>query len=89
MQDLERARCRRRLEKENFSCRFLKLKANLALLGIARRVKQGEHNVPRSDVIKRFTRSQYNFETSYRLVAPRWSSYDNSATKPKLLDQGP
>lgn len=63
--------------------------SRLALRRIATRVKQGGHNVPRADVIRRFTRSQDNFEKHYRVVADRWSLYDNSAAKPKLLEQGP
>lgn len=61
----------------------------LALRRIAARVRQGGHNVARSDVIRRFTRSQGNFERHYRLLADRWSLYDNSGIKPKLSNQGP
>src|SRR5690242_13950135 len=35
----------------------------LALRRITARVKQGGHNVPRADVIRRFTRSWNNFDT--------------------------
>ncbi len=35
----------------------------LALRRIAARVKQGGHNVPRRDVLRRFTRSRNNFRT--------------------------
>jgi predicted ABC-type ATPase len=38
----------------------------LALRRIAARVKQGGHNVPRRDVLRRFTRSWNNFEKHYR-----------------------
>jgi predicted ABC-type ATPase len=61
----------------------------LALRRIAARVKQGGHNVPRRDVLRRFTRSWNNFEKHYRLLADAWSVYDNSARKPILLEQGP
>jgi predicted ABC-type ATPase len=61
----------------------------LALRRIAARVKQGGHNVPRRDVLRRFTRSWNNFEWHYRLLAHAWSVYDNSGVVPVLLDQGP
>lgn len=61
----------------------------LALRRIAARVKQGGHNVPRLDVFRRFTRSWDNFDNHYRLLADRWSVYDNSAAVPRLLEQGP
>ena len=41
----------------------------LVLRRIAARVKQGGHNVPRQDVLRRFTRSWINFENRYRLLA--------------------
>jgi predicted ABC-type ATPase len=59
----------------------------LALRRIAARVKQGGHNVPRRDVLRRFTRSQNNFEKHYRLLADTWSVYDNSGSTPKLLER--
>lgn len=61
----------------------------LALRRIAARVKQGGHDVPRADVIRRFARSWNNFDKQYRLLADTWSVYDNSAAVPRLLEQGP
>ncbi len=61
----------------------------LALRRIAARVKQGGHNVPRRDVLRRFTRSRNNFEKHYRLLADAWSVYDNSGTTPKFLERSP
>jgi predicted ABC-type ATPase len=61
----------------------------IALRRIAARVKQGGHNVPHRDVLRRFTRSWINFIKHYRLFADTWSVYDNSAAKPRLVDQGP
>jgi predicted ABC-type ATPase len=61
----------------------------LAILRIAARVKQGGHNVPRRDVLRRYTRSWNNFEKQYRLLADAWSVYDNSGRRPILLEQGP
>jgi predicted ABC-type ATPase len=61
----------------------------LAVRRIAARVKQGGHNVPRRDVVRRFTRSWNNFARHYRLLADAWSVYDNSGRSPVLLEQGP
>jgi predicted ABC-type ATPase len=59
----------------------------LALRRIAARVKQGGHDVPRRDVLRRFGRSWVNFTNQYRLLADTWSVYDNSGTTPKLLER--
>ncbi|MSQ59617.1 MAG: Zeta toxin family protein [Betaproteobacteria bacterium] len=42
---------------------------SLALRRVATRVKQGGHDVPRADVIRRFQRSRDNFEKHYRSLA--------------------
>jgi predicted ABC-type ATPase len=69
---------------------YLRLSSpRLALRRIAARVKQGGHGVPRSDVLRRFARSWDNFQTAYRLLADRWTVYDNSGVKPQLLERGP
>src|SRR5437870_13513704 len=61
----------------------------LGLRRIAARVKQGGHNVPRAEVLRRFNRSWTNFQNAYRFVADAWTVYDNSGAKPRLLEQGP
>jgi len=61
----------------------------LGLRRIAARVKQGGHNVPRRDVLRRFRRSWNNFEQHYRLLADAWSVYDNSGRTAKLLERSP
>jgi predicted ABC-type ATPase len=61
----------------------------LALRRIAARVKQGGHNVPRADVMRRFARGWHNFQTAYRPLADTWAVYDNSGTTPRLLEEGP
>jgi predicted ABC-type ATPase len=69
---------------------YLRLRSpQLALRRIAARVKQGGHNVPRADVLRRFTRSWTNFQNSYRLLADTWSVYDNSGRTSQLLERGP
>jgi predicted ABC-type ATPase len=69
---------------------YLRLSSpQLALRRIGARVKQGGHNVPRRDVLRRFTRSWSNFEGCYRLLADEWTVYDNSGRKPLVVEQGP
>ncbi len=69
---------------------YLRLRSSrLALRRIAARVKQGGHDVPRADVLRRFDRSWINFEKRYRLLAETWSVYDNSGKIPQLTEQGP
>ena len=61
----------------------------LALQRIASRVRQGGHDIPRADVLRRFQRSWDNYHTLYRPLAHAWSVYDNSCDAPKLLEEGP
>ncbi len=69
---------------------FLRLASpQLALHRIAARVKQGGHDVPRADVLRRFGRSWKNFTTAYRLQSDAWAVYDNSSDSPKLLERHP
>jgi len=46
-------------------------------------------NVPRKDVLRRFARSWFNFQISYRLLADEWTVYDNSSAVPQVIEQGP
>jgi predicted ABC-type ATPase len=52
-------------------------------------VRQGGHNVPKDDVLRRFSRSWRNFETRYRSLANAWAAYDNSSRPAKLMESGP
>ena len=63
--------------------------AQLALRRIAVRVRQGGHNVPRADVLRRFTRGWINFQQYYRPLADSWAVYDNSDNLPRLIERGP
>jgi len=66
---------------------FLQLRSpRLALRRIAARVRQGGHNVPRSDVLRRFARGWDYFVRIYRPLADEWAVYDNSSESPKLLE---
>ena len=69
---------------------YLRLRSvRLALRRIAARVRQGGHPVAREDVVRRFDRGLEHFERIYRPLADRWSVYDNSGTRPRLLERGP
>jgi predicted ABC-type ATPase len=66
---------------------FLKLQSpQLALRRIAARVKQGGHDVPRGDVLRRFERGWENLQNVYQLQADSWTVYDNSGNGPILLE---
>jgi len=69
---------------------FLSLPSvQLALQRIAGRVRQGGHNVLKSDVIRRFDRSWRNFHDLYRPLADAWAIYDNSGPTPQLRERVP
>jgi predicted ABC-type ATPase len=48
-----------------------------AIERIKERVRQGGHNVPKSDVLRRFTRSLENLIESYLPLADRWFIWNN------------
>jgi predicted ABC-type ATPase len=67
---------------------YLKLPSSrLALRRIAARVREGGHDVPRSDVLRRLTRGWTNFTRIYRPLADVWTVYDNSGRESKLLEK--
>lgn len=67
---------------------YLRLKSpQLALRRIAARVRQGGHNVPRADVLRRFERGWDRFVRIYRPLADEWAVYDNSGESPKLVER--
>jgi len=61
----------------------------LAVSRVAARVREGGHDVPKHDVIRRFSRSWEDFHRVYRLLADRWAVYDNSGDAPRLLERSP
>jgi len=68
---------------------FLSLPSvELALQRIAARVRQGGHDVPRADVVRRFNRSSRNFELIYRELADMWAIYDNAGEAPQKQPAG-
>jgi predicted ABC-type ATPase len=67
---------------------FLRLPSvELSLRRVAARVRQGGHNVPEEDIIRRFERGWKNFQEIYRPLADTWSVYDCSGDRPVLTDQ--
>jgi predicted ABC-type ATPase len=69
---------------------YLRLRSpQLALRRIAARVRQGGHNVPRTDVLRRFVRGWENFLHVYRPLADEWAIYDNSGELPQLIERWP
>jgi predicted ABC-type ATPase len=57
----------------------------LALLRIRNRVKSGGHNVPETDVRRRFSRTLVNLFTLYRPLLDTLHFYDNSSDIPRLV----
>jgi predicted ABC-type ATPase len=69
---------------------YLRLSSpRLALYRIAARVKQGGHDVPKADVLRRFDKSWRNFQTIYKPLADVWTVYENTGDTPQLIEQGP
>jgi len=58
---------------------------DLALKRIAARVRQGGHDVPARDVVRRYRRGWLNFQKVYQSLADAWAVYDNSGEKPVLM----
>jgi predicted ABC-type ATPase len=64
---------------------FLRLRSvDLALRRIETRVRQGGHDVPNRDVLRRLRRGWENFQEVYRPMAESWAVYDNSELSPQL-----
>ena len=63
--------------------------ATFALSRVAARVKQGGHDVPRADVLRRYKWSWSNFLEVYRPLADDWVIYDSSKSPAKMLERRP
>ena len=82
----------KRWRSQGYSIELIYLKVdtvNLALRRVAARVRQGGHNVSRADLVRRFSRSERNFEQTYKPLADRWTLYDNSGERPVVILHGP
>ena len=69
---------------------YLRLRSpRLALRRIAARVRQGGHDVPRADVLRRYARGWENFQFIYKPLADAWATYENSGSRRVLIETGP
>jgi predicted ABC-type ATPase len=69
---------------------YLRLESTqLALKRVAARVRQGGHDVPLADVLRRYSRGWMNFQSIYRPLADSWAVYENSGRSPQLLEKKP
>ena len=68
---------------------FLSLpNADMAVARVAARVAQGGHDVP-TDIIRRsFESGLIYFEILYKPLVDAWLLYDNSGSKPRILNWG-
>ncbi|MCM8812946.1 MAG: zeta toxin family protein [Candidatus Omnitrophica bacterium] len=57
----------------------------LALARVKDRVAHGGHNVPPTDIKRRFRRSMENFFKRYRLFADKWILFNNAQITPKII----
>ena len=56
-----------------------------AIARVRRRVREGGHNVPESDIRRRFSRSLVHLVRDYLPLATRWMLWDNRQLPTKLL----
>jgi predicted ABC-type ATPase len=59
-----------------------------AIERVKERVRQGGHDVPEIEIRRRFDAGLRNFQNVYRDLVDAWSYYDNSGTKPVLVNWG-
>jgi predicted ABC-type ATPase len=68
---------------------FLSLPSvDMAVARVAARVAQGGHNVPETDIRRRFDSGLKNFQDTYKKVVDAWILYDNSGNIPKVVERG-
>lgn len=62
----------------------------LAIKRVENRVRQGGHNIPKADIIRRYTRSCQNLMHLYLPIADNWTIFNNSyeASMPSLIAEG-
>jgi predicted ABC-type ATPase len=81
----------RRLKDQGYAVHFFFLwlpEVNLALSRIKDRVSEGGHDVPETDVRRRFDRSIKNFLDLYRPLGDSWLLFDNSLGTPAAIALG-
>lgn len=68
---------------------FLSLpSAEIAVSRVAERVRQGGHGIPETVIRRRFVAGLQNFNRHYRQAVNLWMMFDNTRSKPVLLDEG-
>ena len=78
----------RELKKHNYALHLFFLWVPTVDVSISRvkdRVFRGGHNVPETDLRRRYERSIRNFLQHYRHLADSWQLFDNSITPPLLI----
>lgn len=78
------------LKKKDYSINIFFLwipNAELAINRIKDRVASGGHDIPATDVKRRFHRGVYNFLNHYKPLADTWLLFNNSDAVPKLIAQ--
>jgi len=61
---------------------------DIAIARVARRVRQGGHNIPEVVIRRRFASGIHHFQHIYKPLVDEWTLYDNSGTEPLVLDWG-
>lgn len=61
---------------------------NICINRIKIRVKEGGHNIPDEDVIRRYHRSRNNFWNKYKEIADSWIVFYNGIEKTELVASG-
>lgn len=68
---------------------FLRLAApELAIARVRQRIREGGHSVAEQIIRRRFTVGIRNFEKIYKPIVNEWALYDNSGSKPLLIEEG-
>ncbi len=66
---------------------FLNLpSAEMAIMRVAERVRQGGHNVPEEVIRRRFEAGRINFELLYRNLVDSWAVYDSSGDGLQIIE---
>jgi len=78
----------KRLKARSYSMHLFYLwlpSVDLAVQRVADRVRQGGHNIPESDIRRRFSKSLRNLFQLYRQVFDSLQFFDNSGNVPRLV----
>lgn len=62
--------------------------AELAVSRVAKRVREGGHNVPSEVIRRRFLKGRNNFDLLYKPLVDWWIEYDNSEESPVFIEEG-